>query len=251
MSNTDKVREKIAALLKKTKSNGCSEAEAEAAMAIANKLMAEHGVSITDIKENKQASRDFSRRHVNKGSKNLSLIDKCVAPAIAQYTDTKVWSQKEFDGFKMGKKKMKPKYISNVTFYGYSVDVELAEYIYKICDAAVETEWKKFSVTVPAGFRAKARLSFQVGMAIRLRDRLVNMKSENIKQTNGKELVVLKRQLVESSFKEQSSGVKTSKAADVKFNAGRIFEEGKKAADKVRFNREVHDGPQGGVKLIA
>ena len=252
MSNIDKIRAKISALLKKTEANGASESEAAAAMAIASKLMAEHGVTMNDIKENTAAARDFSKRHVNPGAKNLSVVDKFVATAIATYTDTKVWNSKGFDGFKMGKTKMKAKYSSNLMFYGYSVDVELAEYIYKICDSAVEAEWKKFSRTVPAGSRAKARVTFQLGMALRLRDRLLEMKSANIQESNGTALVVLKKQLVETSFKNDMN-VKLGKAAtsSVTYRNGAVFEAGKNAAENVRFNREVYDGPRGGVKLLA
>lgn len=252
MSNIDKIRAKISALLKKTEANGASEAEANSAMAIASKLMAEHGVTINDIKENTAAARDFTKRKVNPGAKNLSVVDKFVATAIGIYTDTKVWNSKGFDGFKMGKTKMKVKYTSNIMFYGYSVDVELAEYIYKICDLAVETEWKKFSRTVPAGTRAKARVTFQLGMTLRLRDRLLEMKNANVKESNGNALVVLKKQLVESSFKNDvTSKLSSAGTAKVKYTPGQAFDAGKKAADGVRFNREVHDGPQGGVKMIA
>lgn len=252
MSNIEKIRAKISALLKKTEANGASEAEASTAMTIASKLMKEHGVTLSDIKENTAAARDFSKRHVNEGSKNLSVVDKFVATAIATYTDTKVWNSKGFEGFKMGKTKMKSKYSSNIMFYGYSVDVELAEYIYKICDSAVETEWKKFSRTVPSGARAKARVTFQLGMALRLRDRLLEMKTTNIEESNGTALVVLKKQLVETSFKnEMNVKLGTGGTATVTYRNGAVFEAGKNAAESVRFNREVHDGPKGGVKLLA
>jgi hypothetical protein len=252
MSNIEKIRNKISALLKKTEANGASEAEAAAAMTIAAKLMSEHGVTMSDIKQNTEAARDFIKRHVNEGAKNLSVVDKVVLTAIAAYTDTKVWNSKEFDGFKMGKKKMGIKYSSRVMFYGYSVDVELANYIYKICSSAVETEWKKYAGSVPVGARARARVTFQLGMAIRLRDRLLEMKKINVKETNGTDLVVLKKQLVETSFKNDVvANLKAAGSASVSYRPGQVFEDGKKAGDKVRFNREVHDGPQGGVKLIA
>jgi hypothetical protein len=252
MSNITKIRDKISALLKKTKANGATEAEAAAAMAIASKLMNEHGVTLADIKENTAAARDFSKIHVNKGAKNLSIVDKFVATAIARYTDTKVWNSREFDGFKKGKKQTKVKYAAHLMFYGYSVDVELAEYIYKICDIAIETEWKKFSMTVAPGSRAKARISFQLGMATRLRDRLNEMKKQNTEETNGASLIILKTQLVETSFKEEiTKDLSKSTTTVVKYRPGSAFEAGKQAAETVRFNREVYDGPKGGVKLIA
>ena len=137
-------------------------------------------------------------------------------------------------------------------FYGYSVDVELANYIYKICDSAVETEWKKYAVTLPVGIRAKSRVTFQLGMALRLKERLLALKGANVEKTNGSELVVLKKQLVESTYKENLGIDLTAGGnAGVKYYKGNVFEAGKKAADNVRFNREVYDGPQGGMRMLA
>ena len=256
MSNIDKVRAKIAALLKKTESNGASESEAAAAMAIASKLMAEHSVTMEDIKMNTQAAREFIKRRFNDGKK-LSVIDSVVSTAIARYTDTKVWNTKEFAGFKSGltsKGNRRMKTESNLTFYGYAVDVELAEYIYKVCEAAMDTEWSRFSARVPQGQRKQVRSSFMIGMAVRLRDRLDDMKEDNVARTNGTDLVVLKQQLVEIAAKEElklnlkSAGYAGGSTKNFSTDA---FEAGQEAGDRVRFNRAVHDGPAGGVKLIA
>lgn len=252
MSNLDKIRGKIAALLKKTEANGASEAEAATAMGVASKLMAEYGVTLNDIHENNATARDFIKRRFNEGSKNLSVIDKFVAVAISVYTDTKAWNSKEFDGFKAGVKKAKVKYESNLMFYGYSVDVELAYYIYKICESAVDTEWKKFSVSLPKGARGAARITFQLGMALRLRDRLVSMKQTNVEETNGKSLVVLKSQMVKAAFEEEiNPKFKKTNNQGVKYLKNQVFNAGKEAGDRVQFNRVVQDGPTGGVKLIA
>lgn len=255
MSNIDKVRTKIAALLKKTEANGASESEASAAMAIASKLMAEHGVTLEDIKSNSKAAHDFIKRRFNDGKK-LSTLDTIVSTAIARYTDTKVWNSKEFAGFKQGrtsKGNHRTKTESNLMFYGYAVDVELAEYIYKVCDIAMESEWNRFAIRVPQGSRKQVRSSFMIGMAVRLRDRLKEMKNETTIHTNSTDLVILKGQLVEAAAKEElklnlKSGYASSNPKNFSMNA---FDAGKKAGDLVRFNREVEDGPQGGVKLIA
>ena len=256
MSNLDKIRGKIAALLEKTEANGASESEASAAMTIAAKLMAEHSVTMDDIKSNNEASRDFTLRRFNDG-KTLSVIDSFVSAAIARYTDTKVWNSKEFAGYKSGMTrtgKLRRKTESNLMFYGYSVDVELAEYIYKTCDFAMETEWKMFSGRLPQGSRKQYRSSFMIGMAARLRQRLLSLKEENMAKSKGTDLIVLKGQLVEAAAKEHLnlgkmktgySGGATKKFSEAAFNAGQ------KAGNNVRFNREIQDGPTGGVKLLA
>lgn len=237
MSNINKIREKIAALLKKNTENGASEAEAHAAMNHAAKLMKEHGVTMSDIKNRTEAATDFAKKWVNEGEKNLSAFDKLVVTSIAKYTDTKVWNDKT------------TKRMSKLIFFGYRVDVELAEYIREVCNQALDHEWRMFARTVPAGARAKARKSFQAGMAIRLKERLNKLKEENSVKEDSRALVVIKNQLVEAAYSNMN--MRMGGGDVVRYSANTAFSAGKSAAENVRFNRSVHDGPQGGVKLIA
>ena len=238
MSSIDKIREKVAALLKKTTANGASEAEAIAAMNHAAKLMKEHSVTMADIQNKTEAASDFFKKWVNEGDKNLNAFDKLVATAIANYTDTKVW---------IDKSALRQ---SRLIFFGYRVDVELAEYVREVCSRAMEYEWTKYARTLPPGYRAKARKSFQVGMAARLRDRLNALKKENSNVAESRALVVVKTQLVESAFAKME--LRMSKGgSSITYNANNAFSAGQSAADNVKFNRAVYNGPQGGVKLIA
>lgn len=253
MSNLDAVKNKIAAMLAKTELNGASETEAAAAMRIAAKLMNEHGVTLEDLRKETRSNFDFSASPANPEgtSKTLSILDRFVAPGIASYTDTRAWCEVTPDGFKRGKKGPKCKYSARVMFYGYSVDVELAKYIYAICDSALETEWKKFSVSLPSGVRAKARVAFQIGMAERLHERLVSIKEEYAETAAGKSLIILKCQLVLSSFQEAVKGIKQVPGSIVPYNDYEgVREAGQEAGDKVNFNREVQAGPTGGVRMI-
>lgn len=237
MADISKIREKISALLKKTTLNGASEAEAMAAMNHASKMMTEHGITMADIQDKTEAASDFIKMRVNEGEKQLSIFDKFVSPAIARYTDTKVWNDKSIRG------------TSQLMFFGYRVDVELAQYIRQVCDNALEYEWKKFSRNLPVGSRHSARKSFQAGMALRLRERLDALKVENNQKTDSKALVVVKTQLVESAFKDMNMRMRSG--GNVRYSANNAFAAGKSAANNVAFNRAVHNGPQGGVKLIA
>lgn len=255
MSNIDRIRTKIQALLKKTQANGASEFEAHFAMMKAEELMQEHGISLEDLDRGVKQS-DFVRRTASEGKK-LSVMDRYVATAIARYTDTKAWNDLEFAGFKKGvtvngKRRMKTE--SNLVFFGFAVDVELALYIYKVCDDAMEAEWKKFSVKLPTGTRKEARSSFMIGMAMRLRNRLDELKEQNVAKAEGRhDLIVLKGQLVEQALKQEHDPMfrRSSYAAKPSTFNGNAFLAGQEAAERVRFNREVHDGPTGGVKLLA
>ena len=238
MADISKIREKVSALLKKNTVNGASEAEAMAAMNYASKLMKEHGITMKDIQDKTEASSDFAQKHVNEGDKQLNIFDKIVASAIARYTDTKAWNDKAIRN------------TSRLNFFGYRVDVELAEYIRDVCNMSLVYEWKKFAKTIATGQRHAARKSFQAGMALRLKERLDELKKENIVETENRALVVVKTQLVESAFKNmnmrfRSAGRNTYSTANTAFSAG------KNAANGVTFNRAVCDGAQGGVKLIA
>lgn len=237
MSNISKIREKISALLKRNTENGASEAEAVAAMGHAARLMEEHGITMEDIRTGSEAASDFIRKHVNEGEKQLGVFDRLVAPAIARYTDTKVWNDKSVRG------------VSKLIFFGYRVDVELAEYIREVCDRASDTEWKKYSKTLPVGNRHKQRKSFLAGMAVRLSERLRELKTENVEKTNGRDLVVVKTDLVRRAFENENMRLRSG--GRITYSANNAFSAGKTAADNVRFNRAVHNGPSGGVKLIA
>ena len=237
MADIAKIREKISALLKRNKDNGATEAEAMAAMGHAARLMQEHGITLADIREGTTASTDFIQKHMNLGEKQLSTFDKLLCPAIALYTDTKVWNDKT---------EMR---VSKLMFFGYRVDVELAEYIREVCERAGETEWKKFSQNIPTGDRISKRKSFLAGMAIRLAQRLTQLKSENVNKSDGRQLVVMKSELVNRAFTEKKMRFRSGGV--VHYSANNAFAAGKAAAENVRFNRAVHDGPTGGVKLIA
>ena len=236
MTNISKISEKITALLKRNTTNGASEAEAIAAMGHASRLMEEHGITLEDIRKGTIESTDFIQKHVNEGEKQLNVFDKLVCPAIARYTDTKVWNDKA------------TRNVSKLMFFGYRVDVELAEYIREVCERAAVTEWKKFSRDLPVGSRHAQRKSFLAGMAIRLSDRLVELKTENIQKNDGRQLVVVKTDLVRRAFEEKK--MRMSSGGAIRYSANNAFSAGKAAAENVRFNRAVYDGPTGGVKLI-
>lgn len=231
------IHEKIAALLQKNQENGASEAEALQAMKHAQKLASKYGVTLEDIRENTEASTDFFKLHANPNDKNMSILEKLIIGSIAKYTDTKVWIDKT------------QKNRSRIFFFGYTVDVELANYILEVCKRASVAEWQKHSQTLSSGLRHKQRKSFMTGMGIRLADRLNEMKSENIKQTTGTELVVLKNAMVEQGFKEM--GMKLKSGGKIRYNMSGSFSAGKNAANKVQFNRTVNNGPTGGTKMIA
>lgn len=240
MSKLENIRAKIASLMAKGQDEAATEAEALAAMDMAAKLMSQYGVTLDDIKNRESSSDEFSEDYWFRGT-NLPAFAKLMATGVAKYTDTKVWVQNKYYR-DVGYRKV-------IAFLGYKVDVELANYIMDVCNRAAEYEWKKYAVTLPTGMRARARRDFQLGMASRLGQRLRELKTEQTSKATGRELVVVKYQLVEREFAKKNmrlgKGTRMSYRNDSSFNAG------KSAANNVSFNRAVRSGAGGGTKMIA
>ena len=139
-----KIVDKIAALLAKTKANGCTEAEAGASMYLATKLMKSYGVTLEDIKKKDKSAFDLGAKPVPRTRSSLSIIDKILLHYIANFTQTNVFvenrnsSQTKGTGARRSQSR-------TIVFIGYRIDVELAIFVYKTCESAVDTEWALFA----------------------------------------------------------------------------------------------------------
>lgn len=232
--NTDleAVKAKIASILAKTEANGASESEAEAAMYLARSLMKKHSLKMEDIANRTVKLDDFIELRVTKGSKHP--IDRLCVKPIGLYTDTKGY----YLHMTSGGKRLKGK--GGVHFFGYKVDVELAEYIYRICRAEADRLWDKYKVQLPVGARATVRVAYMLGIADKLADRLLALLEEDVK-TTGTELIVLKNALVEAAFNETGPIAATNnRAIVVKDYQEEAFFAGYDDGDKIHFNRELN-----------
>jgi hypothetical protein len=223
-TNLEKIKDKIVALLKKTKENGASEFEANSAMDHAQKMMKEYGITMDDIKKNSAISKEFNKVHVNADSSYMHPVDSLVSLAITEYTDTMAWIDKA------------EKSKSKVIFFGYSVDVELAIYIREVCKSAMDFEWNMYKAKLSVGNRADQRKSFMAGMGIRLAQRLRKLK-ENDTKTTGTDLVVLKTEMVRNEF--QNMNMKMQKGKSYSYDANNAFSAGAQAAENVQFSRKM------------
>lgn len=234
--NTDleAVKAKIASILAKTESNGASESEAEAAMYLARSLMKKHSLKMEDIANRSVHLHDFVERRVTTGFRHP--IDRlCVRP-IGLYTDTKGYWLNAIDP--KTKKRLKGR--GGVHFFGYKVDVELAEYIYRVCRSEADALWDKYKVQLPVGARATVRVAYMLGIADKLADRLLALLEEDVKAT-GTELIVLKNALVEAAFNESGpTAVTNNRNIVVKDYQEEAFFAGYDDGDKIHFNRELN-----------
>lgn len=235
---TTAISKKIAALLQKNEENGATEDEANAAMAIAKKLMTEHGITMEDIKANNEAANDFSEKTINEGRKKLHEVDLYgVLNAITEFTDTHAHVER------IVKKSVA------VYLFGYRSDIELAEYLREVCKRAMETEWNNYVMNnVLHGHKRTHRKSFMIGMSKRISQRLRDMKQEHTDETKGTELVVLKNQLVTQAFAQKNIKLKTPQSTTYVENGS--YAAGIEAGNNVRLNKSMTDSVSKGVQMI-
>lgn len=156
------IKARIAALLKMTPANGCSEAEALAAAKKAAALMLEYGLRREDI--------HISEANVRSGTKGRGARD-ILWPYIADCTNTAVII---IAGVGRGAR-------SELQFIGRAAGPEIATYLVVVCNRAIDNAIREFK----AGRFYRARRSdhtrrqavvdFTTGMALRLGQRLTEM----------------------------------------------------------------------------
>lgn len=217
-----KVAKQIAALLQQTEARGATQAEAETFMKKARKLMREHNFTAEDLANQTDACIDFQQQTVRTGTE-FNIIDEIVLTTIAEFTETKVYKV-ELDG----------KF--DLRFFGYRVDTELATHLYRVCLEALTTEWNKYKPKVVGKVTAKARVSFQVGIALKLKERLIDLMNKD--ESTGTDLIVLKNQLVVAAF--AAAGAPKQETMVVEYDPSvQAFYDGVEAGDSVKFHREV------------
>ena len=82
----------------------------------------------------------------------------------------------------------------------------------------------------------KARTAFQVGIALRLKERLIDLMNKD--ESTGTDLIVLKNQLVVAAF--AAAGASKQETMVVEYDPSvQAFHDGIEAGDSVKFHREV------------
>jgi len=117
----EKIKRRIAALLQMTRERGCTEAEAMVAASKAAELMRDYGLSDADI----EMGEESIGVKVGFNAARAVLWD-----IIAHCTNTSLLWTKNKE--------------AEVIFYGYAPGPEIATYLMKVCDRAINHEIGKF-----------------------------------------------------------------------------------------------------------
>lgn len=223
---------RILALMSKTTDNGCSKEEAMSAAAKVSELLNKYQLDLSDLE-----IRDSKcvKGAVDSGLKGTQMIHLVIV-AIGYFTDTKVWQSHEAHDYIW------------YNFFGLEHDVQVAEYIYKICDWAIIWEWEDWKrehrdqYAGSAKHKSRMKLSFQQGVATELSKRLREMKDaqkfKNI-QSTGRDLVVVKSAVVTEEFAKLGMKLKGTKSPGRDVVDGGAYNAGREAGKRVALNPGV------------
>ncbi|MGU9981495.1 DUF2786 domain-containing protein [Phreatobacter sp. HK31-P] len=230
MDDRKKLLARIKAILLKTVENGCTEAEAMAAMQKAGELMDLYNVSDGDLAFNGESVVTEKRK------RDAMDIATALAMGVASFTETTAW--RSLDG--------------HINYVGLESDVLFAGWLLDMLEEFVRREFMKYIVTQPAmrtgGERKHFQRSFIMGATGRISTRLYELAAERRKaRGTGKSLIVSKQSLILAELKRLgiTLGGTRRQTRTVDRNAHGA---GRAAGDRASFSRPV--GQEGGVRAI-
>ena len=190
----DKLRLRIQALRAKTIENGCTEAEALSAAAKVAELLDRYELSLTDVELREE---QCERVEFVSLQKKRIPIEACLG-AVAAFCDCRAWREKSVTG------------AFRYVFFGLSADAAAALCLTELVDGAIRSELGRYK-TSPEYLRFRhaerhmANGSFALGMADSIATKLLGMKAarDDANRSNGRELVILKRSIVEEELARQ------------------------------------------------
>lgn len=215
--NTKAIKAKIRALAAKTVDNGCTEAEALAAMRMVGKLLTQYNLSMSEVE---MSAEEMVLKTLRTGSKHSGGVHFAIV-GIGMFTNTKPWVDR--NGGEI-----------NYNFFGQETDVLMAEYLYKLIVGSINREvanFKNTEIYKRASSARGASSSFVKAMGMRLGQRLVMMAREEEAQMNssgGRDLMIIKGRLVTQEFaklnfnltsKKTNANIKNHSAANAGYNA--------------------------------
>ena len=213
----------IRALMARTVNNGCTEAEAREAAAAVDRLLSKYEIDLDEVTVKEQ---EIVRLDVKDTAHHAVGY---AAHRIAAFTDCKTWTSH-----------------TSLVYFGFQVDTEIAEYLTHIFFRALDREEMNYTMFNPELAEAAGRVradmlsSFRIGMAVRLGERLSELKSARdfARRTTGTDLVLIKSPLVDAAF--EALGLKWGRA-----RGGRgirntdAYVAGRKAAEGVAISQGI------------
>lgn len=202
MADIGKIKERLAALLRKARDNGSSDAEIASAMAAAEKLMAKYGVSEADL--DSVTASDYKSCHYAKaaGRKNFDPILRYCLGSIAHMTGVVAVHVPAT---------LSPDRGEHIEVYGLEADVEYTLWLVKTLQDCLNDQWDRYK-----RWEAPSQLSrddlmthkigFIRGFCRRTFERIVEMMDNggSAEKETGTALVVKKYDLATKQYEEKN-----------------------------------------------
>jgi hypothetical protein len=225
-TNRDDLIEKVRALLSKTVDNGCTEAEALAALDKAHALMDAYEVTEADLQLTKEETAIL--RSESPDSLDPHNIKFRLMGSVADFCSCEAWRTRKPEG-------------KAVTFCGLPSDARLATWLLDTLAAFVQAELARHLMDTlpPRGERRRVITGFVKGCCDRISDRLEALcaQSAAAATSNGRELVLVKNAAVDTKMKEHGIKVRGCCLGGQINDSG--YQAGRSAGDRASFGRPV------------
>lgn len=222
MDNRASILRKVKALLAKTVENGCSEAEAMAALNMAEAMIAAYEITDDDLQEAKKDEAVIEPSNMY----DPYEIRWFLISRVAKFCECSTW-----------RKKNNTKVME---FCGLRPDVEFAVWLCDTLAQFVRKEMVTFLMNTPIEKDNKRFVinSFVIGCTDRINQRLKELIDSRIVKSNSNALMVIKNQLIMKKMNEVGIRVKTM-SQHRNINDHGAYEAGQLAGNKASFGRPV------------
>jgi len=213
---------RIRALMARTVKNGCTEAEAREAARKVDVLMGQYEIDLDEL-----TVKEMAIVQLRVAARDHDVIESALA--IARFCDCMCW----YSG-------------KDIVYHGFQVDTEIAEYLTMLFMRAIDREGTQFPMFnqdyAEAGPRGQRIMmhSFRVGMAVRLGERLGELKSKRdfSRKTTGRDLVAIKTPLVQAAFEALGLTLGAGRSRGGSYDTG-AYNAGRAAGDGVALSQGI------------
>jgi hypothetical protein len=223
----DNVLNKIRALLAKTMENGCSEAEALAALGKAQAMRDAYAVTEAELNLTKEEKAILRREPP--GTKDPHRIKWFLTGAVSKFCNCEGWRQRRDEG-------------GGLVFCGLPSDAQFATWLLDTLANFVQAEIVNFLMEAEPSNedRSAAIRGFVLGATDRIRQRLNELckQSAALATSNAKALVVVKNAAVQAKLDELGIVLGTCSSSCGAWD-GSSYQAGRAAGDRASFGRPV------------
>jgi len=231
--NRESLLDKIRALLSKTTENGCTEAEALAALDKARAMMDAYEVTEADLQLTKAEAAVL--RSEPAGSRDPHNIKWYLCSAVADFCDCKAWRARN----------------GGLVFCGLQSDAQFATWLLDSLAGFVQAELTRHLMgnLAPKGERRFVINGFVVGCTGRISTRLAELtaRSKVVASSNSRALVITKTAAIKATMDKAGIKLRSSRSSSVRLD-GNSYRAGQSAGDRASFGRPV-SGAAGTLRL--